>query len=145
MKRNFLLSAIAMGLLVMCMSFSTKAQTNHVFHVATFYMAGNMDSAARAESVATFKEYMTKVTMKNQYIVHQTNMVHFFTEDSREFVIVTEYANWGDIEKSFDLDNELEKQAWPDAAKRAAFMKKMSSYFTHHKDAIFSGLPGLTK
>lgn len=86
-----------------------------------------------------------KGVMKNEFVIHQNNMVHFYSEDSREFVTVTEYANWGDILKAADRDEELEKQAWPDAKKRVEFLKKMNGNFTHHKDAIFHGLPGQSK
>lgn len=125
----------------------TSAQMNsdHIFHVNTSYMVTGQDSAARAERDAMLKEYFTKVTMKNEFVIHQNNMVHFYSEDSREFVTVTEYANWGDILKAADRDEELEKQAWPDAKKRAEFLKKMNGNFTHHKDAIFHGLPGQSK
>ena len=108
-------------------------------------MVIGLDSAARAERDAVLKEYLTKVTMKNEYVIHQSCMVHFFTEDSREFVTITEYASMGDIEKSFDRDTELEKQAWPDKTQRMAIMKKMNGYFTSHKDAIYHGIPSLTK
>ncbi|MEO5571829.1 MAG: hypothetical protein ABIT08_10750 [Bacteroidia bacterium] len=126
---------------------SAKAQTNsnHVFHINTWYMVPNQDSVVHAERNAMLKEYFTKVTMKNEFVIHQSQMTHFFTDDSREFVTITEFAKFGDIEKSFDRDSELERQAWPDTQKRQQFMNKMNSFFTYHKDAIFNGLSGLTK
>lgn len=146
-KPNLLLVCVASAFLWMCAAPAVKAQTNpgHVFHVMTWYQATNLDSAARADRNTLLKEYFTKVTMKNEFVLHQWSMNHFFTDDSREFIIISEYANWGDIEKAHDRDNELEKQAWPDAQKRNDFMKKMESYFTGHKDAIYSGLPNLVK
>ena len=50
-----------------------------------------------------------------------------------------------DLIRELKRDEELEKQAWPDAKKRAEFLKKMNGNFTHHKDAIFHGLPGQSK
>lgn len=146
-KANLLLTVAAVAMLCMCSVPFAKAQTNpgHVYHVATWYMVIGLDSTARAERNAVLKEYLTNVTMKNEYVIHQSSMSHFFTEDSREFVTITEYADLGAIEKAFDRDTELEKLAWPDETKRKAFMKKMESYFTYHKDAIFAGLPSLTK
>jgi len=146
MKRtNLSLASLTVVLFIMLSAVRVSAQSNHVFHVNTMYMAPNIDSAERADCLAALKEYMTKVTMKNPLVIHQTQMVHFFSEDSREFVTVTEYASWSDIEKAFQQDEELEKQAWPDAQKREAFLKKISRCFTHHKDAIYNGFPGLTK
>jgi hypothetical protein len=126
---------------------STNAQTapNHIYHENTWYMITGMDSVTRAERNVVLKEYHDKVTMKNEFVLHQWSMQHFFTEDSREFVVVSEYASWEDMEKAFNRDSELEKAAWPDAKQRAEFMKKMNSYFTYHKDAIYSALPTMTK
>jgi hypothetical protein len=145
-KTNFL-PVIALLVFVSFGVSSLKAQTNpnHIFHVSTSYMMTGMDSSSRAERDAILQEYHEKVTMKNQYVLHQWTMTHFFTEDSREFVTISEFAAMSDIEKSFDRDDELEKLAWPDAKKRAEFMKKMNGYFTYHKDAIFNGYPKLVK
>ena len=144
---HLLLSGFAMAVLCLAGSGGVNAQApaNHVFHVNTQYSISGLDSTARAERNAILKEYHDKVTMKNELILHVWTMGHFFTEDSREFVTIYEFANWADITKAFDRDSELEKQAWPDAKQRADFMKKMSSYFTSHKDAIYNGMPNLMK
>lgn len=146
-KINFLLTVIAVATMCIGSALSVNAQTNpnHVYHVHTWYMIPGQDSITRAERDAMLKEYLTKVTMKNEFVIHQWSMNHFFTDDSREFVTITEYANWNDIRKSFDRDSELENQAWPDAQKRHDFMNKMNNYFSYHKDAIFNGLPNLSK
>ena len=124
---------------------NAQAPASHVFHVVTWYSVAGLDSVARAERAAVYKEYHDKVNMKNELLLHSWTMGHFFTEDSREFVSIDEYATFADIEKAFNRSTELEKQAWPDAKQREAFMKKMASYFTHHKDAIYNGMPSLTK
>lgn len=146
-KTTHLLSALTLFVLLFVNTNVTNAQTSpsHIYHVNTWYMVTGLDSMARAERDVVLKEYLTKVTMKNELVIHQTMMTHFFTEDSREFVTITEYANFGDIEKAFDRDGQLEKQAWPDEQKRKDFMKKMNSYFTYHKDAIYHGMPSLMK
>jgi hypothetical protein len=146
-KINGLFIAIAVVAILTGSSQGTMAQTTpgHIYHINTWYMVTGMDSAQRADRDAILREYFTKVTMKNEFVLHQWNMVHFFSEDSREFEIVTEYATWADIEKGFDRDAELEKQAWPDAKKRADFMKKMDSYFTSHKDGVYHGISNMTK
>jgi hypothetical protein len=122
-----------------------QATTNHVYHVNTQYMVAGLDSVQRAERNAVLMEYFEKVEMKNPLILHSWTMGHFFTDDSRELVTVYEFADFVDIEKAYDKSDELARLAWPDAAKRAEFMKKMNSYFTHHKDGIFSDLPKLKK
>ena len=122
-----------------------QAPSNHIFHINTWYMIPGQDSIVKAERDAILKEYHNKVTMKNEFVLHTSSMTHFFTDDSREYVVVTEYASLGDIEKAFDRDSELERQAWPDAKQRMDFMKKMNGYFSYHKDAIFHSIPSLSK
>jgi hypothetical protein len=122
-----------------------QAPAPHVYHVTTLYMVPGMDSIARAERDAVLKEYHDKVTMKNELILHSWSMQHFFSEDSREFLIINEYANWSDIDKANDRGIALENKAWPNQKQRAAFLTKMDSYFTGHKDAIYNGFPNLTK
>ncbi len=149
MKTNKLTKIAAFAVMMLWVVYSpsanAQAPTNHVYHEITWYMVTGMDSTARAERNAILKEYHAKVTMKNEFVLHEWTMVHFFSEDSREFKVVDEYASWDSIEKAFNRDGELEKLAWPDAKERAAFLKKMSSYFTHHKDAIYNAMPDLTK
>ena len=145
--KTILLSGLFVALLGITGTVKVLAQApaSHVFHMNTQYSIAGLDSVSRAERNALLKEYHEKVTMKNEMILHVWTMGHFFTEDSREFVQITEYATWADVTKSFDRDTELEKLAWPDAKQRDAFMKKMGSYFTHHKDAIYNGMTSLTK
>jgi len=123
------------------------AQTtrNSVYTLQTRYLDHMMDSTERATLIGLLQEFHTKVTMKNEFVLNERNMWHYFTDDSREFVTITEYVDWAAIEKAGDRDDELVKQAWPDVKQRSDFMKKMNSYFTHHKDAIFSGVPNLAK
>jgi hypothetical protein len=122
-----------------------QGSQNHIFHVNTTYQVIGLDSAERAERTAILKEYHEKVTMKNPYVLHVWTMTHYYSDDSREFVTVYEFAKWEDIDKANEKDGELEKQAWPDAKQRQAFMKKMNSYFTYHKDAIYHGIPEVMK
>ena len=143
----FLLCGIALALFNLTNLAIVNAQTpaGHVFFINTQYSVSGLDSVARAERNAILKEYHEKVTMKNTVILHMWTMGHFFSEDSREFVTIYEVAKFEDLVKAFDMDTELENKAWPDAKQRADFMKKMNSYFTHHKDAIYNQLPMLTK
>jgi hypothetical protein len=143
--RNILLSGLFVAFSGMTVKVQAQAPASHVFHVNTQYSVAGLDSVARGERNAMLKEYHEKVTMKNEFVLHTWSMNHFMSEDSREFVTIYEVASWNDLPKAFDRDTELEKQAWPDAKQRAEFMKKMGAYFTHHKDAIFNGLPSLTK
>lgn len=144
---SLLVAASAVAVISLFNAPVAKAQQAdpHVFHMNIAYSITGLDSAQRAERGAILREYHEKVTLKNELILHVWTMTHFFSEDSREFVTVSEYASMADIEKAGDRDSELEKLAWPDPVQRAAFMKKMSAYFPTHKDGIYSAMPKLMK
>ena len=146
-KSSWLTTVTVLLLLNLSNLATVKAQTqaSHIFHIATFYMVPGMDSIARAERNATIKEYQDKVTMKNEFILHSWTMQHLFSEDSHEYVIINEYGSWSDIDKAATRDAELELKAWPNQKQRMALLKKIDSYFTGHKDAVYSGIPNLTK
>lgn len=89
------------------------------------------------------KEYMEKVTKKNEYIMGSGYYTHLMTESSNEVIYVQSYPNWEAIDKAGKRNSELEKEAWPDEEARKAFLKKMNSaYSTFHSDEIYATLPG---
>ncbi len=145
MKKLTLILAFALPIIFQFTELNAQATKNTIYVVQTQYLKSSMDSSERAALASILLEYHTKVTMKNEFILSEKSMWHFWTEDSREFVTITEYTDWSGIEKAGDRSAELEKQAWSDSKQRTEFMKKMSSYFSHHKDAIYNGLPKLSK
>ena len=91
------------------------------------------------------KEYLDKVTAKNEYVANSSFYLHQLTPDNRELIYVRVYKTWNDIDKAGERDYELAKEAWPDEAERKAFMAKQSAYYDHdHSDEIYQTLP-LTK
>ena len=99
---------------------------------------GTMDDWKAAE-----KEYMEKVTQKNEYISHAAYHTHLFTENSNEIIYVQGYTSWENIEKAGARNSELEKEAWPDEEAREAFLEKMNSaYSSYHSDEIMVSMKG---
>lgn len=89
------------------------------------------------------KEYLEKVTMKNEYIMGASTYLHNMTADNTEFLTVQTFASWEDIAKSGKRTAELEKEAWPDEATRKAFLKNLNSYYANeHSDEIYAPIPG---
>lgn len=147
MKKFFITLAIVSAIFLMSAwlnSANAQNPSSHVITINTQYMIPT-DSAGRAERTALAKEYFDKVTSKNQYIIHEWNMVHYYTDDSREWVTIDEFATWADIDKANDRFGELEKLAWPDAKARAAYFAKSDKYYSSHKDAIYHAVEGLSK
>ena len=92
---------------------------------------------------AAAKEYHEKVTMKNEYILGASTYLHNMTADNTEFLSVQVFASWEDIGQFGERSNELEKAAWPDEAKRKAFLKNLNSYYANeHSDEIYAKIPG---
>ncbi len=142
MKKQLLLLAF---ILIAPICLLAQSRSSTVYSLQTRYLEHQLDSTERSSLMALLREYHEKVTMKNEFVKSERTMFHYWTVDSRELITITEFADWSAIEKAGDRDMELEAAAWPDPKQRSEFMKKMSAYFTHHKDAIYSALPLLTK
>jgi hypothetical protein len=93
--------------------------------------------------LALEKEYFDKVTTKNEYLMGSSVMMHLFTEDASEVLLVSIYKDWVSIEKAAERDGELAKEAWPDAEARSDFFSKQTKYYTsQHSDEIYQALQG---
>jgi hypothetical protein len=118
------------------------AQTAPKFMVVTQAHYNPGSGLSFDEWKAMEKEYFDKVTLKNDLILGTNVLVHFYTNDNSEILMVTTYSSWGDIEKAGEKTGELEKAAWPDSVQRTAFLKKQRScYTTMHSDEIRTILP----
>ncbi len=147
MRKTIFIAAVTATLLLCTATKKTaEAQTAdpHVYHVVIWYMDSPEDGS-RAERDSLLKIYFNKVTSKNEFVLHQSTATHFFTENSTEMVVISEYASLADIEKAFDRDTELEKAAWPDEKQRDTYFDRVDQNFTHHSDKIFSVMPDMTK
>jgi siroheme synthase (precorrin-2 oxidase/ferrochelatase) len=93
--------------------------------------------------VATEKEYLEKITKKNQYIMGAGYYLHRWTEDNTELKYVQVYGSWDDINNAATRNSELEKEAWPNEKARADFLKKQNNFYSvNHSDEIYAVLPG---
>lgn len=114
------------------------------YTMTTLYTKQPVDGR-NSERDSVLKEYFTKVIMKNEFIVHEWSMQHYYTDNSREFFIIDQYKSWDDIQKSSNRNDELEKQAWPDQKQRDALFAKFEKYFGDHSDRIVTGFPDMVK
>lgn len=89
------------------------------------------------------KEYLDKVVSKNEHILGQQVLTHYFTADNTELLLVTMYDSWTAIEKGADRTDALVKAAWPDEKARNAFFEKKGAYYgPHHSDEIYATYAG---
>ena len=138
-------------LLAMLLMFSTPAifaqdeeapKRPEYITVTTMYWNSKSDGTMD-EWKAVEKEYMDKVTSKNEYVIGGYYYTHLLTENSNEVLYVQSYPNWEALDKAAARNSELEKEAWPDEKARKAFLKNMNSaYSSYHSDEIYATLPG---
>jgi len=89
------------------------------------------------------KDYLDKVTSKNEYIMSASFYMHRFTGDNTELLYVQSYASWDDIDKASNKNDDLAKAAWSNENARKAYFKKRNSYYSNdHSDEILATIPG---
>lgn len=90
--------------------------------------------------------YNDNVIRKNEFVLSHSEYSHWFTANNKDYMVVEEYKDFDSMKKSFDLNTELEKKAWPDEKKRKEFMDAMNAYFEDwHGDALYRSNPKLSK
>lgn len=141
MKSIFL--AALLGLLLMSNSGLAQEEKSYLITVTKLHWNMNLENFSMEEWKAVEKEYLDKVVKKNEFIIGQEILLHSFTDDNTEILLVTTYENWGAIEKAGNRDDELVKAAWPDEKARKAFFEKRAKYYApNHSDEIYATIPG---
>lgn len=91
---------------------------------------------------AVEKEYLDKVTKKNEHIVAAGFYLHNISADNSELIYVEAYPDWNAIDLATKRNAELAKEAWADEAERKAFFKKQGAYYAdYHSDEIYATMP----
>ncbi|XCF06880.1 hypothetical protein ABI125_03220 [Tamlana crocina] len=144
---NPLFSALAAVLLLFNFSIISAQEDapKRPEYVAITTMHWNMDNEdfKMDEWRSVEKEYLEKVTKKNEFIMGASTYLHEFTPDNTELMYVQTFASWDDMGKFAERNSELEKEAWPDKDARKAFFDKRFSYYSdEHSDEIYAPLPG---
>jgi len=133
---------ITLLLLFSISSFSQEDKRPMYLSVTTMYWNPDSDMTGD-EWTAGEKEYMEKVTKKNEYVMWSGYATHLMTPNSNEVLYAQTYPSWEAIGKAAARNAELEKEAWPDEASREAFLTKMNSaYKDYHSDEIYATIPG---
>jgi hypothetical protein len=118
-----------------------EAPTAKYYTVTTMHF--NLDNDSDANWLEVEKEYLDKVTKKNEYILGSGFYTHLYTSNSTDVKYVQVYASWEDIDKAGARNGELEKAAWPDDTARAAFLKTQGDFYAQqHSDEIYSVMGG---
>ena len=139
---NQFLVMITLMLLLSVSPISAQDQPQPRYYTVTT-LHFNLDNDTDAKWVDVEKEYMDKVTKKNDYILGAGFYTHYYTPNSTDVKYVQVFSSWEDIDKADERNNELAKEAWPDEAARTAFFKTQNSFYTRkHSDEIYSVMSG---
>lgn len=145
MKRVYLLLlAFVFAAFLFPQSGVAQDEKGHYFVVTTWKLLPPADGS-NAQLDSLFTVYHDKVVAKNDKVVSQKVMHHVYGDDMRDWVVISEYASWNDIDAAGDVSNKLIKEAWPDKAERQKFFKTFFKYVQTHSDEIYQDMPGLTK
>ena len=142
---NQIIIALAFVLFFIPSTFSQDENAKRPEYITVTTMHWNMDNENfnMKDWIATEKEYMDKVTKKNEHLMNASFYMHRYTPDNRELVYVQTYANWEAIDKAGERNSELEKEAWPDKEARNAYFDKRNAYYDDfHSDEIYATMSG---
>lgn len=140
-KQTFLIALF--GLLLVSNSSIAQGEKTYLITVTKMHSNMNMKNFSMDEWKKVEKEYLDKVVKKNEFIISQYILRHYFTADNTEVLLVTVYENWEAIEKAGKRTDELEKLAWPDEKAANAYFDKKDSYYTgSHSDEIYASRIG---
>ena len=144
--KKTILSLLTFTLLLFCsITFAQEEEQKRPQYVTVTTMHWNMDYEDFDMDTwkALEKEYLDKVTMKNEHLMGASIFLHKLTPGNTELLYVQTYKDWDGIDKADERNDELEKEAWPDEAARKAFFKKrMAHYAPEHSDEIYATMSG---
>jgi len=124
---------------------SSFAQDGNVVYVQTWqFQMPEGGSWAEFDSLsALINEH---VVSKNDKILSQRIVRHYWGSDSRQLIFIREYANIEDVVGDDDTGDNLFKEWMPTEKDREAFGEAYGKYFQgHHSDEIYSEIPGTSK
>ena len=133
----------ALAIFAMLSGNAVFAQANpHMFTVTTFHAAmPEGGTVAERDSVLAM---FTELTKMNPKYISQRMLRHSWGHNNQDWVIITEFATWDDIESSGKADEDNFKAKWP----KGDFTKMnrtFNKYFPTHSDEIYTELLKYTK
>jgi len=146
MKTNKrLLLVIICALLLLNANVFAQEEVKRPEYITVTTMHWNMDreNFDMDEWKIVEKEFLDKVTMKNEHIMSSSFYLHNLTADNTELLYVQTYKSWDAIDKASERNSELIKEAWADeTARKAANKKRMGYYADTHSDEIYATMSG---
>ena len=135
-----LISILSASLILLFMVSSVKAQeSGHTkpLLIPTMYLSTTNENK-NINSDSVLKIFKKNVLEPNQYYTNSKIVSHWYGQDSRQVLVITEYNSWDDVAKSEIRQNEIIEQIMKD--KNMAAVGKMWETLVfpeHHSDEIF--------
>lgn len=143
MKR--LAQTFVLAIVALLFSGITLAQNEGHFYSVTTWKLKVPANGSAAELNQLLKEWHEKITTKNDKVLSQKVLRHVTGADMRDWVVISEYASWNDMDTANDMQNKLIEEAWPNEDDRRAWFAKFGKYTVTHSDEILQERPELTK
>jgi hypothetical protein len=121
-----------------------EEEEGHYYTVTTWKFKVPADGS-NAELDSLLKVWQEEVVLKNDKILSEKVLRHLWGSDMRDWVFITEYANWNDIKEAGEMQGKLVEAAWPDKEDRKEFFKSFNKYGVTHSDELYMDLPALAK
>ena len=141
--KQFYLSSLMVFLLSAANSFS---QDGNIMHIQTFdFQMPEDGSWSEFDSLTALIN--KNVVSKNDKILSQRIVRHLWGNDSRQLIMIREYAKIEDLVSDDDTGGELFRAAWKTPEERKAFNDAFNKYFrgSRHSDEIYQEFTGARK
>jgi hypothetical protein len=137
--------ALVITFAVMLLSANSFAQEEGHYYTVTTWKISSPEDGSLSEFNQMMQEWYDKVISKNEFVISERVLRHQSGADMRDWVFITEYASWNDIEAANTRQNELVQEGWPDAKERSAFFDRFWQYAGTHSDEILQEVPAIRK
>jgi len=88
---------------------------------------------------AVEEEYFDKVINKIDLLLSHEVLINYFDNNLSEVKIINVFNKWDDIEKIYNIRDDLIEKAWPNEDERKAFFEKQNSFYSNfHSDEIYT-------
>ena len=145
-----LLTTVLSASVIVFLSISDKlyAQDNpdrHVFTITKYKWRKNIDAKSTMLDSLNKLEY-ENVINKNKYIVSRREMSHMMTNDSQDYLVLTEFKSIEDWDKSSEENTKLRKKWLKSDEKIKEFYDNYRLFFERwHGDYMYSEMPNTGK
>ena len=137
MRYSIILSFLFILLIVGANEILAQAPQGNAVLMSNYERAFPVDGSMAEFDSLTY-QFQTKIWDKNPLIISHKTVRHWWGNDNRDVIEITEVKTWEDIPKAMAKNDELFMSAWSTKEARESFNKAFDKYFTgKHSDEIY--------